>query len=479
MRSNTAEIWQSCLDVIRDGVDASSFKTWFQPITPVDLEIVNGEIQLTVEVRNRFYLDWLETHYNQVYDRAVTQVLGPEGRLVFRVNLEDQKAPETNETRPAVQRPKARLSAPNAQPGVPQSVAALNKTYPKVGRSLPPVDSKLNKHYTFANFIEGHCNRLARSAALAVAKDPGTTWNPFLIYGGVGLGKTHLIQAIGNAVQERDAAKRVRFVSSEHFTNDFVQAIRNNEVSRFSSYYRSIDVLLIDDVQFFSGKEKTQEEFFHTFNELHQIGKQIILTADRPPKQIEGIEERLLSRFLMGMTADLQAPKFETRLAILNCKAEEEGIELSPNVMNFVARKVQSNVRELEGAMVRLMAVSMLQTEEVDLEMAKRELKPFFITQPTRLTVEAIQETVSDFLGIKQDLLNGRSRKREIVEARHIAMYLCRKFTGHSLKEIGRRFGKRDHTTVINAIKKVEDHAETNVQFREKFRRIQEVLSES
>ena len=330
------------------------------------------------------------------------------------------------------------------------------------------VDSQLNSSYTFDRFIEGDCNRLARSASLAIAQQPGTTsFNPFLLYGGVGLGKTHLMQAIGNYVQETNDTAKVLYVSSERFTTEFVQSIQHNRVSEFSLFYRQIDVLIIDDVQFFGGKEKTQEEFFHIFNTLHQNGKQIVMSADRSPRDIDSIEERLLSRFNWGLSADLQPPELETRIAILQRKAEDDGIEIDPDVITFVATHVKSNIRELEGALIRLLAHATLHNREIDLPLAKEVLRDLISDTRVNLTIEEIQRIVCNYFNIEEDLVRARTRKREVVEARKVAMYFCKELTQHSLKTIGLHFGGRDHSTVIHANRSVEDRLDTDPQFED------------
>ena len=321
-------------------------------------------------------------------------------------------------------------------------------------------------NYTFDRFIEGDCNRLARSAAVAIAQQPGgTSFNPFLLYGGVGLGKTHLIQAIGNYLHANRPDATILYVSSEQFTNEFVQAIQHNRVSDFSLFYRQIDLLVIDDVQFFSGKEKTQEEFFHIFNALHQSGKQIILSADRPPRDIQGIEERLLSRFQWGLSADLQLPDFETRMAILRRKAVEDGIVISDDIFEFVAHNIKSNIRELEGALIRLLAHGTLHKREVDLALAKDVLRDLITDTRVTLTIDQIQRLVCEYFGIPEDLVRAKTRKREVVQARQIAMYFCKRLTQHSLKTIGLHFGGRDHSTVIHANQSVENQMDTDPKF--------------
>jgi chromosomal replication initiator protein len=339
-------------------------------------------------------------------------------------------------------------------------------------RSVPSGD-RLNEQYTFENFIEGDCNRLARSAAQAIAEQPGrTSFNPFLVYGGVGLGKTHLVHAIGNASRRRKWGGRILYVSSERFTSQFVRSIQNNRVAAFTGFYRQVDLLIVDDIQFFGGKEKTQEEFFHVFNELHQAGKQIVLSADRPPRDIVGIEERLLSRFQWGLTADVQPPDLETRIAILQRKAEESQLRLKPDVIEFIAQRVKTNVRSLEGALVRLAAHATLHRTEIDIRFATDMLRDLIDTRDVPLEIEDIKNIVSDFFRVDPDLLSAKTRRREIVQSRHVAMYCCKKFTQQPLKTIGLRFGGRDHSTVIHACRAVENRLETEPAFRSEIDRL-------
>lgn len=327
------------------------------------------------------------------------------------------------------------------------------------------IDSNLNTNYVFDRYIEGDCNRLARSAGIAIAENPGnSSFNPLFIYGDTGLGKTHLIQSIGNKIKELyDTDIAVLYISSERFTNEFVHSIRNNRASEFSMFYRQIDVLIVDDIQFLSGKEKTQEEFFHIFNALHQDGKQIILSSDQSPRDIPDIEERLLSRFSWGLSADLQIPEYETRCAILERKAADNGIEFSHDILEFIAHNFKANIRDLEGAIIKLLAFASLQdVDDIDLRIAKTVLKDMVQESKTQISIESIQEYVCEYFGIDTNKVREKTRKQEIVEARQIAMYLSKKFTDSSLKTIGLHFGGRDHSTVIHAIKTVEERMQTS-----------------
>ena len=326
----------------------------------------------------------------------------------------------------------------------------------------------LRSEYTFDEFIEGDGNRLARSAAYAVAQEPGSTnYNPLLVYGGVGLGKTHLAQAVANYAIAHNTAEKVLYVSSDRFTSQFVQSVRENRIAAFSSYYRQADLLIVDDVQFFGEKEKTQEEFFHIFNDLHQNGKQIFLCADRAPSKIPGIEERLLSRFQWGLSADIQRPDLETRIAILQRKAARQNIEVEPKVLELIAQRIDSNVRQLEGALTRLTALVQLDDGTLDLETARRYLREHTDEEPTVLDAAEIIEQVADYFRLSEDDLLSRSRKQAVAQARQIAMYLCRELTDESYSHIGTRFGGRDHSTVIHAYRKIDEKLESNTSLRE------------
>ncbi|MEX0639268.1 MAG: chromosomal replication initiator protein DnaA, partial [Balneolaceae bacterium] len=367
--------WDECLEVIQDNISYQKYKSWFEPIKPVRLE----EDTLTIQVPSQFWYEWLEEHYYGMLRSTIAKVLGNQGKLEYSIlvqksndNIEENRAVRLPQQPMPPSRPQEMNTYSDYQPGRienPFIIPGIRKTR---------IDSNLNNNYVFERFIEGDCNRLARSAAMAIAENPGkNSFNPFFIYGTTGLGKTHLAQSIGNRIkQEYGDEKSVLYVSSETFTNEFVQAIRNNRASEFSMFYRNIDVLIVDDTQFFSGKEKTQEEFFHIFNALHQDGKQIILTSDRAPKDVPDIEERLISRFSWGLSADLQIPEYETRYAILERKANDNGIQLDPQIIEFIAHNFKSNVRDLEGAIIKLLAqASLKHVDEIDLVMAKSVLK--------------------------------------------------------------------------------------------------------
>jgi chromosomal replication initiator protein len=354
----------------------------------------------------------------------------------------------------------------------PEELASIERSGAGTADERSALYEKAHEHlrpeYTFEEFIQGDGNRLARSAAYAVAQEPGSTnYNPLLVYGGVGLGKTHLAQAVANYALEHNTAEHVLYVSSDRFTSQFVQSVRENRIAAFSSYYRQADLLIVDDVQFFGEKEKTQEEFFHIFNDLHQNGKQIFLCADRPPAQIPGIEERLLSRFQWGLSADIQRPDLETRIAILQRKAARQNIEVEPQVLELIAQRVDSNVRQLEGTLTRLTALVQLDDGTLDMDTARRYLREHTDEDPSPLDAADIIEQVSDYFRLSEDDLLSRSRKQKVAKARQIAMYLCRELTDDSYAHIGTRFGGRDHSTVIHAYRKIEEKIEENPDLQE------------
>ncbi len=451
---HTAEsAWSACLDVIQDNVTPQCFLTWFSKLKPIALAGEEGAAKLTIQVPSPFHYEYLEGQYNLLIRSTVSRVLGKQSQFCYEVVVVQDREPDREHQT-------YRVPASTDRP------AEIVSSSPAEDVRAPRVKSNLTESYTFEKFIVGDCNHLAYSASQAIAKSPGgTAYNPFLIYGGVGLGKTHLMQAIGNQVRQFKPDKEVLYISSERFTNDFVRAIQEKQVQQFSRSYRKIDVLIIDDVQFFGGKEKTQEEFFCIFNELQQRGNQIILSADRPPKEISGIEERLLSRFCWGLQADLQPPDLETRTAILLRKAAEIGLELPIDVINYIARNITRNIRELEGALVRLLAQATYTKQEINEDLAKQALKDFIRRPHTTLSIDRVQKLVCEYFGVDQHRLHEKTKKREIVQVRQLAMYLCRELD-YTHKAIGLQFGGRDHSTVVHAIKSVNNLIETDNNYR-------------
>ncbi len=454
--------WDSCLDLIRPQVSSLSFKTWFQPIVPLRLE--NGH--LTIKVPSQFFYDWLEEHYRSLISTTIETVLGAEGRLFYSIGV-DEIAQDATATAPV---PVASGERPATMPSFAPYIAYK-------AEYTQPIHSNLNPRYTFDNFIKGDSNQLARAAALAVGNNPGgTSFNPLVIYGGTGLGKTHLMHALGNHAIALGKAKRVCYVSSEKFTVDFVEAIQADRVNEFSQFYRSMDLLIVDDIQFFSGKEKTQDNFFHTFNALYQVGKQIVLSSDVPPKELKGLDERLISRFQCGLTADIQAPDLETRIAILQKKAQENRLDLPQSVIDLIASNVTTNIRELEGCLISLLARASLESREITTDLAKDVLRMVVQEMKAPVSIEQIQRTVADYLDIPFDLLRAKTRKQEVVHARQVSMYLAKELTNSSLKTIGLHFGGRDHSTVIHACQTVDDQLRSDANFQQQLNQLRRKL---
>ncbi|MDZ7412127.1 MAG: chromosomal replication initiator protein DnaA [candidate division KSB1 bacterium] len=434
MERTAAEVWTECLSLIQDRVNPQSFTTWFRPIEAVKLE---GR-QLTIQVPSQFFYEWIDQHYRSVIEDALSECLGDGAGIRYAVVVSDKIDP---------------FQAPQARPA-PRATST---------------NGLLSEQYTFANFVEGSSNQFAKAAAMAVSESPGSTaFNPLVIYGGAGLGKTHLIQAIGNHAISIGSVRRVCYVSSEKFTLEFINSIQQNKTTEFSANYRNVDLLLVDDIQFFSNKERTLEEFFHTFNALYHAGKQIVLTCDRPPRELHGMEQRLISRFHWGLTVDIQIPDYETRLAILHKKADQNGLELPEEIFEFIATHVTMNIRELEGSLIKLLAYSSLTKTEITLETAKRVLRDICAPKKVNTTVEEVQRIVARYFGIPEDMMRAKSRKKEIALARQVAMYLAKMHTNNSLKTIGLHFGGRDHSTVIHALNLVESLRAKDDAFRQK-----------
>jgi chromosomal replication initiator protein len=456
-------VWNKCLSTIHGQVPSQSYKTWFEPIRPTKLE--NGE--LVLQVPSQFFYEWLEEHYSPLLRSTLTQLLGENARLSYVVMPPDDFEASAG-SQPSVLQSAISPSTPIV-PAENQSMTPPESSFSSDSEIMQqPVKTFLNARYTFNNFIKGESNQLARAAALAVANNPGgTSFNPLVIYGGTGLGKTHLIQAIGNYALENGKAKRVCYISSEKFTIEFVDSIQSDRIKEFSNYYRSMDVLIVDDIQFFSGKEKTQDSFFHTFNTLHQLGKQIVLSSDKPPKDLKGLDERLISRFQWGLTADIQPPDLETRTAILKKRCDDDKIEMAPEIIDFIAANVTSNIRELEGCYISLLAKASLENREITLDLARDVVRLIVKDLRAPLSIENIQQVVSEYFNIPTDLLRAKTRKQEIVNARQIAMYLAKELTNSSLKTIGLHFGGRDHSTVIHAYQSVEDQTKVDLKYRD------------
>ncbi|MEE4312016.1 MAG: chromosomal replication initiator protein DnaA [candidate division KSB1 bacterium] len=434
MSRNIDEIWGEILDLVKAEMTEQTFTTWFNPIVPLKLK----NTTITIQVPNQFFYEFIDKHYGTLLENAIKQVLGTKFIADFSV-------------------------AVNQQDEIPKDLSV---------KKIPSVElddkSQLNERYIFENFVEGNSNQFAKAASLAVAEAPGkTSFNPLVIYGGVGLGKTHLIQAVGNHIRIKDPSKKILYVSSEKFTIEFIESVQRNRMKEFSNIYRLVDILIVDDIHFFINKERTQEEFFHTFNTLHHKGKQIIMSSDRPPKDLKGMEERLLSRFQWGLVVDIQPPDLETRIAILQKKAEENGIELENDIVELFAQNIISNIRELEGALIRLLAKSSLDSQDINMDLAKGVLKDLRLNKKQNLSIEEMQRIVAAHFGIPEDMLRAKTRKKEIVYARQVCMFLSKYYTKHSLKTIGLHFGGRDHSTVIHANHTIEELVKSDKQVKE------------
>ncbi|WP_221090191.1 chromosomal replication initiator protein DnaA [Deinococcus aquaedulcis] len=427
------EIWADVLGYVRKNISEVEYHTWFAPVKNLGVQ----EGSLVLGVRNSFAQEWFRKHYLELLEDALRSLGAQNPQVTFQVL-------------PAAQ--DALLLPTDPPPGPPPPAPAGRAPTPP----LPENRKVLNPKYTFENFVVGPNNNLAHAAALAVAESPGKAYNPLFIYGDVGLGKTHLMHAVGHYMTERFPGKRIEYVSTESFTNDLINAIRDDKMTQFRNRYRSVDLLLVDDIQFLAGKERTQEEFFHTFNALYENHKQIILSSDRPPKDIQTLEGRLRSRFEWGLITDIQSPEFETRVAILKMNAEHNRINIPQEVLELIARQVTSNIRELEGALMRVVAFSSLNNVPFSRAVAAKALSNVFAPQEVKVEMMDVLRQVATHYNMPAEVIRGAGRVREVVTARQVAQYLIRELTDHSLPEIGQFFG-RDHSTVMHAISKVTE----------------------
>lgn len=455
------KVWNNCLEVIRDNVSPQSFRTWFEPIEPLKLK---GS-SLVIKVPSQFFYEWLEQHYIDLIKKTVKKELGRDGKLEYSIVIDNNYKKPYSTKIPS-------SNTGNIKNNPVHMPINLNETSIRNPFIIPglkkiQVDPQLNANFSFDTYVEGECNRLARSAGFAVAQSPGgTAFNPLLIYGNGGLGKTHLANAIGIEVKNLFPDKIVLYVSADKFQTQFVDAIMENKKNDFIHFYQSIDVLIIDDVQFFAGKEKTQDAFFHIFNHLHQNGKQIILTSDKAPVDMQGVEQRLLSRFKWGLSADLQSPDLETRIAILKKKLYNDGIDMPYEVVEYIAYSITTNVRELEGALISLLAQSSLNKKNITISLAKEMLDKFVKNTAREISIDYIQKVVCDYFDIPIELMKSKTRKREIVQARQLAMFFSKQLTKNSLANIGIHCGNKDHATVLHACKTVNNLIDTDKQFR-------------
>ena len=455
--SDAETLWARCLEIIRDNVSEQVFKTWFEQIRPQSWD---GN-QLTVDLPSQFFYEWIEEHYSSLLKKTVQKVLGVKAKLQYQVVVDEGDSTPEQRT---IKLPAFRKQS---QQSIPFDQSAPAPEAPSTG-STTHYPTYFNPRYTFENFIRGENNQLATSAAMAVADNPGKTrYNPLVIYGPTGLGKTHLVQAIGNRVIQHNRNAKVLYTNSEKFTMEYINAIQTNKLPEFTQFYRTVDVLVVDDIQFLGGKERTQDMFFHTFNALHQAGKQVVLTSDKQPKDLADVDERLISRFQWGLTADIQPPDFETRMAILQQKAQEEGVELPGDIMEYIARHVTTSVREIEGCLISLLAKVTLDSRELTLDLAKEVVRSVTNSPSSRqLSIDDIKNEVAAYYNQDVDLLSAKTRKHEVVLARQMSMYLAKQLTQMSLKSIGMHFGGRDHTTVLHSCQQIMNYIDTDKKIR-------------
>ena len=439
------DLWKTVLSRLETRLDPHSFNTWLRPTSLA----WQDDTSLHVSVPNEVFREWLRDNYSDLIREALSELTGGPLGVEFT----------TSSAKP-VTRPQASVGE-TPTPLLTNDIAAGAGTA-VVPDIFGPVSGPLNSKYQFSAFVVGASNQLAHAAARAVAESPSRSYNPLFLYGGVGLGKTHLMQAIGHKILADNADLRLVYISSERFMNELINSIRYDRTFEFREKYRNIDVLLMDDIQFLAGKERTQEEFFHTFNALYDAQRQIVLTSDSPPKEIPTLEERLRSRFEWGLLADIQAPDLETKIAILRKKAEGERVQIPDDVMLFIATNSKSNIRELEGALIRLVAYSSLTAETITVDLARNVLRDSLNARAAIITIDRIQEDVADYFGLRPSDLRSRNNARRITHPRQIAMFLCKQLTNHSLPEIGRAFGGKHHSTVIHSVRKVEKDCEND-----------------
>lgn len=453
-------LWQSCLDSLKNELTSQQFNTWIRP-----LQIEAEGDCLKILAPNRFVLDWVKDRFLSRISELLAEF--SDDNTVPNLSLEVGTATSPLQTNSEAPQNRIVQKSDSAR-FVPHAASKVTIEH----------KSNLNTTFTFDNFVEGKSNQLAKAAALQVADNPGGAYNPLFLYGGVGLGKTHLMHAVGNLIcKTKGREAKVIYLHSERFVADMVKALQNNAINEFKKFYRSVDALLIDDIQFFAGKDRTQEEFFHTFNSLLEVQSQMILTCDRYPKEIRGLEERLKSRFGWGLTVAIEPPELETRVAILKSKAEQSGVPLSNEVSFFIAKRIRSNVRELEGALKRVIANAQFTGREITIDFVREALKDLLALQAKLVTVENIQKTVAEYYSLKVSDLLAKKRSRSVARPRQLAMSLAKELTSHSLPEIGDAFGGRDHTTVLHACRKMEELKMSNTDVEEDYKNLLRILS--
>lgn len=445
--SEKDRIWNDFINTIKDSVPNMTFNTWFVPLKPVSIDIENKS--LMVQVPNSFFWEWIDEHHNSLIKRVLRSVMGEGAKIQYTI-----KEPEFEHEEIAI---------------IPQKDVSSNAIEIDLVKEKPNnFDTKLNSNYTFDNFIKGEGNLLAYSASIAISQNPGNTpYNPFYVYGGVGLGKTHMIQSIGNKVVELFPEKKVYYSPASDFTTDFINSIKDQTTEQFSKKLRGVDVLIIDDIQNLSGKDSTQDIFFHIFNSLHQSGKQIILSSDKPPKDIKGIGERLISRFNWGLSVDIQPPDFETRIAIINKKCEVCGVNLSDDLIEYIAANITANIREIEGTILKLSVYNIINSSPIDLQTVKRVVSEISTVRKPVLSIDLITKTVCEQLSIDENKVRDKTRKKEIAFARQVCMYISKEMTKNTYKTIGLHFGGRDHATVLHAHSTISSMISSDKTIRE------------
>lgn len=465
LRSHS-NIWNQCLDIIKDNVTESAYNTWFSPVMPLNYE----DNKFTIQVPSQFFYEYLEEQYADLIHATLSRVTNKDIILSYRVIVDNSSRGKNGHTTLQSERP-------HSAPDYKKNATKLNEVPDAlIQKSAQEWNSNLNKRLCFHNFFEGSSNKLARSIGERIALDPETPgFNPLFIYGNSGVGKTHLCHAIGNKIEELFPQKKVVYISSHLFQVQFTDASRKNIANDFINFYQGVDILIVDDIQELAGKVGTQNAYFHIFNHLQLLGKRIILTSDRIPKEI-GLEERLISRFNSGMTAELLSPDFELRKQILNNKIKQDGLNISEEIVDYIAKNVTDHVRNLEGIITSLVAYSLVYNREVDLELAKRVVEKIVKQEKKQITVEKIQSVVSSYFKIDLDQIQSKSRKREIVQARQVTMFLSKKYTDYSYSHIGSLVGKRDHATVLHACKTIQNDLEIDKGFRLTMKNIEDML---
>ncbi len=475
MQKNHVDVWNNCLKIIKDNIGQQSYTTWFKPIIPLDL----SDNILTIQVPSQFFYEFIEEHFIDLLKKTIKSELGTKGRLEYSIIVDSSGHQKSN----SINLPASNKIRVNNPPlNVPLKKDKTQKEIPNPfiipGLRKVKIHHQLKESYTFNNFVEGECNRLARSAGMAVASNPGKTiFNPLFIYSATGLGKSHLAHAIGVMAKNNFPEKTVLYVTADQFKNQFTEACRDENYNDFVHFYQMIDLLIIDDIHFLVGKKKTQEVFFHIFNHMHQTGKQLVITSDHPPAELQGMESRLLSRFKWGLSAELTLPDFNTRVGIIENKVYNDGTKLSRDVIEYLAYTITTNIREIEGALISLVAHASFNKKEITLDLAKELINNIVKEIDKEVSIDLIQKIVCDYFKVSINLVNSSTRKREIVQARQLAMFFAKKHTKASLQNIGIHCGNKDHATVLYACKTVNNLIDTDKQFRKCVEEIDKIIS--